>query len=178
MKILLAALFTTQVLFTTTIYNFTVPKIEGGNQALSAYQGKKILVITLPIVKNASADSLLYKIDTLASAHTANLKVIAVPAFEDGFTSAQKNNLKQWYRTKLSNQILITDGLYTHKSSGIQQHALFKWLTNASQNEVFDIDASGPGFKFFANAVGELYYVMHPQTKISGTSVQKALQAP
>jgi glutathione peroxidase-family protein len=178
MNILLAVLYTTQVLFATTIHNFTVPKIEGGNQALSAYQGKKILVITLPTAQNTSADSMLYALDTIATAHTANLKVIAVPAFEDGFTIAQKNTLKLWYRTKLSNQVLITDGIYTRKTSGTQQHVLFKWLTNADQNDVFNIDANNVGFKFFANGSGVLYNVMHPHTKISGITVQKAIRTP
>ncbi len=178
MKILVSLLFSAQILFASGIHNFTVAKIEGGNQSLSAFHGKKILVVTLPLVQTAAADSILYSLDTLAAARINTLKIIAVPAYEDGFTMPQKNQLKNWYRSKLGNHILITDGLYTRKTSGTQQHALFKWLTNATQNEVFDIDANAPGHKFFANGSGTLYSVLRPHTRISGMAVQRTLQIP
>lgn len=163
-------------LFTGSIHDYTVPKIEGGNQSLSAYQGKKVLIITLPLLQNASTDSMLNSLDTLASARNATLKVIAVPSYEDGFTAAQKIQLQQWYRSRLGNYILITDGLYTRKTSGSQQHPLFKWLTEEDQNEIFDIDVDGPGYKFFAKTNGQLYGVLRPSSKISGQTVQKTLQ--
>lgn len=155
--------------------NFSLPKIEGGAQSTAAYAGKKILVITLPVTQSASADSMLYQLDTLAAAHSATLKVIAVPAIEDGFTESNKPQLMQWYRSKLSNTVLITDGLNTRKSSGSQQHSLFKWLTDMTQNEMFDIDAEGPGYKFLIDETGVFYAVLAPQTKISGQRMQRTL---
>jgi glutathione peroxidase-family protein len=170
----LAFLFVTAV-WTAGIYDYSVPKIEGGSQALSAWQSKKILIITLPVQENASADSLLYSLDTLASAHVATLKVLAVPSYEDGFTLPQQTQLQQWYRSKLGNYIIIANGLYTRKTSGTQQHALFKWLTTVALNESFDIDVDGPGHKFFVSSSGELYGVLRPYAGISGAQVQKAL---
>ena len=162
-------------IWVTTIHSFSVTKIEGGSQSLSSFQGKKIMVITLPLVQSAAADSMLYALDTLATAHSSTLKVIAVPAFEDGYTVAQKVQLKTWYRSKLGNGIVITEGLYTRKTSGTQQHPLFKWLTTVAENEVFNTDTEGPGFKFFADGYGQLYGVLKPQNKISGSSVQRTL---
>lgn len=163
-------------LSTISIYSFSVPKIEGGNFALTTCQGKKILIITLPVQQNASADSLLYCLDTLALAHTANLTVIAVPSYEDGYTPAQQNQLQQWYRSKLGNYILVTDGLYTRKTSGTQQDPLFKWLTDIIQNENFDIDVDGPECKYFVSSSGELYGVLRPISTISSAAVQKAIR--
>ena len=157
------------------IFDYAVPQINNSTIALSTLQGKKLLIITLPLQRTPTADSALYALDTLATAHAADVKVIAVPAFEDGFTASQKNNLRQWYRSKLGNHIIITDGLYTRKTSGSQQHALFKWLTDSNQNNAFDIDVSGPGFKFFVRANGELYAVLRPKTKIWGPSVNRTL---
>jgi|SanBayMetagenome_1026888.scaffolds.fasta_scaffold19694_1 glutathione peroxidase len=162
-------------LLSGSVYDYTVPGIEGGTQQLSAYQGKKILVITLPVSQNASADSLLYSLDTLATAHASELKVIAVPGIEDGFATTNKAQLVQWYRSKLGSNILITDGIYTRKTSGTQQHPLFKWLTSSDQNEVFDIDAAGPGYKFISNSSGQLYGVLKPHSKVWGSSVQRTL---
>lgn len=159
----------------TGIPNFTLPKIEGGTQSTAVYAGKKILIVTLPVVQSASADSMLYQLDTLASAHSTALRIIAVPPIEDGFTEANKAQLLQWYRSKLGNTVLITDGLRTRKASGSQQHPLFKWLTNVTQNEVFDIDADGPWYKYVIDEAGVFYAVLAPQTKISGQRMQRTL---
>lgn len=163
------------IFITGSAHNYSVPKIEGGQQALSVFEGKKLLVITLPVIQNASSDSLLYSLDTLAAARSQFLQVIAVPSFEDGYTPSQKTALEQWYRSKLGPHILITEGLYTRKTSGIQQHLLFKWLTDVTQNGVFDIDVEGPGYKFFAKENGQLYSVLRPQSRIGGQGVQKTL---
>lgn len=162
-------------LYAQNIYSYSIPKIEGGSQSTSAFQNKKILVITLPIQQNASADSLLHDLDTLAAAHINNLKIIAVPAYEDGFSTNLKSQLQQWYRAKLGSYILISDGIYTRKTSGTQQHNLFKWLTELSKNEFFDIDVTGEGFKFYIDESGELKGVLRPQTKVGSRSVQKTL---
>lgn len=163
------------VSFTGSIYDYQVPLIEGGTLNLSSYQGKKILIVTLPISQDAVADSFLYSLDTLATAHQSQIQVVSVPSYEDGFTVAGRAALAQWYRTKLSSHIIITDGLYTRKSSGSLQHALFKWMTDENLNEVFNIDVDGPGYKFFARGDGQLYSVLRPISKISGPSVQKTL---
>lgn len=162
-------------LYAQSIYNFSIPKIEGGVQVLSAIAGKKILIITLPVAQNASADSMLYALDTLSVARSATLSIIAVPSYEDGFTAAQRVQLQQWYRSKLNANIIITDGLYTRKTSASQQHLFFKWLTTVDQNKHFNMDVAGPGYKFFIEPIGELYGFLLPPSTIYGRSVQKAL---
>jgi len=162
-------------IFLTSIYDYEIPKIEGGNQQLSGYSGKKIMIIALPITQTAYTDSMLYSLDTLSMAHISDLNVIGVPSFEDGYTSSLKQSLLQWYRSKLGTQVIITDGLYTRKSSGSQQHPLFKWLTTESLNESLDSEVSGPGFMFFVSRTGELNGVLLPHVKIWGNAVQKAL---
>lgn len=159
-----------------SIYTYSVPKIEGGTQQLSTMQGKRLLVIVLPVQQTASADTLLYCLDTLAAVHNTTLNVIGVPAYEDGFTPAQKSALTTWYRSKLNSNIIITDGLYTRKTSGSQQHGLFQWFTDDNLNGIFNTDITGPGHKFFVNASGDLYSEQGPPSKISGYSVQRALQ--
>lgn len=166
------------VLFQTSVYSYSVPKIEGGDQSLSAFQNKKILVITLPVQQNAGSDSLLYSLDTLAAARSNSLIVIATPSFEDGYTASQKSALLQWYRSKLGSYVLITDGLHTRKTSGSEQHPLYKWLTDATLNGVFDMDVTGPNYKFIVRGNGQLYGVLPPHTKVSGASMQKTLQMP
>jgi len=157
------------------IYDFTVPKIDGDLQPLSVYGGKKMLIVTLPVQQTATADSFLYSLDTLANAHTSDLQVIAVPSYEDGYTPSQKNQLAQWYHSKLGTGIVITEGLYTRKTSGTQQHPLFKWLTDATQNSHFSMDVTGSGFKFFVKGDGALYGVLESPIKIGSKAVNKVL---
>jgi glutathione peroxidase len=157
------------------VYTYSVPLIEGGNQSLAAFEHKKILIFSLPVTQSASADSMLYSLDTLGTAHINNLVIIAVPSYEAGYTEAQKNVLQQWYRSILGQHIIVTDGLYTRKLSGTQQHGLFHWLTSVTGNNTFDIDDNGPGSKFFVNEEGELYAVLHPYTKISSITVNKII---
>lgn len=167
--------FIASVLLTNNIYEYSFTKIEGGTQNMNAFQGKRILIVTLPLEQNASTDSMLYSLDTLAAAHTNNLSVIGVPSYEDGYTSGQQNELQQWYRSKLGNYVVISEGLYTRKTSGSQQHGLFKWLTTESMNTTFNIDVTGPGNKFFVSSGGSLFGVLVPQTKMWGLSVQRTL---
>lgn len=153
----------------------TLTKLEGGTQSIAAYNGKSLMIVTLPIVQTASADSFLTALDTLAQAHSQTLQVIATPSIEDGYNPAIQSQLQQWYRSKLSNTILITEGLYTHKASA-QQHILFKWLTHNTENGTFDVDAGTPKFKFFINKDRELYGVLQEAVKISSPVIQRLLQ--
>ncbi len=155
----------------SSIYTTSVPRIEGGNYSISNCAGKKILIVTLPVQYNASAEAFLVSLDSLGNAHTDSLSVIAVPAYEDGFTDSNKIALRSWYRSKLGNNILITDGLYTRKTSGTQQHPLFGWLTRAAENGILDIDVEGPGYKFFVDGKGVLIGLLRPETRIGSQTV-------
>lgn len=158
------------------VYDFSFVTIEGQTKNMSAYQGKKILIITLPTQQSSAGDSLLFSLDTLARNNNNLLQVLAVPSIEDGFNTGNKDDLRQWYRSKLGGDVVILDGVYTRKLSGFNQHSLFRWLTHESENEHFDLDASEPGSKFFISTSGELYGVLSPATRIWGLSVQKTIR--
>lgn len=158
-----------------SIYELSVTSIDGDIQSLSNYQGKKLLIVTLPIFPSASSDSFLFSLDTLALNHAADLKVIASPSFEDGYTASQKIVLRNWYRSKLGNHIIITDGVYTRKSAGNLQHPLYKWLTDLSLNERFDMDITEEETKFFINRNGKIQGVLRKQTKIWGRTINNLI---
>jgi hypothetical protein len=157
------------------ISDYTIPKMEGGEQPLNVYAGKNVLLISLPIVQDSTGLAMLTSIDSIAAANTSTLQVIGIPSVEDGFLPANRASLLQWYRSILNNRVLISDGLQTHKTSASNQHALFGWLTQVGKNGVFDIDAEGPGQKFFVNEEGKLYAVLSPLTPLSSRVVSKIL---
>lgn len=174
--LLICSFFLMSTVCVESIYTHSVTTIEGVNKPLNAYQGKKLMIVTLPIQQNSSNDSLLHSLDSIRVAHAGSLIIIAVPAYEDGYTASIKESLKQWYRSKLSMDIIVTEGIYTRKTSGNQQHPLFKWLTNKTKNDHFDKDVSGPRNKFIVWINGELIGVLESQTKIGSNTVNELLQ--
>lgn len=158
-----------------SIYDLSVKTIEGPQQPLSAYQGKKMLFITLPLVRTNAADSFLISVDSLGDANETTLKIITTPAFEDGYTNNQKQALKNWYRLFLDSSIVITTGMYTRKSSGNQQDEVFKWLTFQSRNGYMNEDVDGPMNKFMVRANGELMGALKARSKIGGGAMQRML---
>lgn len=157
------------------LYDISFTSIEGQAGQMSVYQGKKLLIVTLPCTQSPYADSLLYSLDTLASNNSQLLNVLAVPAKEDGFSSSNRTALLAWYRSKLGSQITIMEGANVRKTSGSSQHELFSWLTRVEKNESFDVDADAPGFMYFITGSGTLYGVLRPTSKIWGQSVQRTL---
>lgn len=163
-------------MYTESIYTYTFKTIEGANKSISSFQGKRILIITLPIVQNSSNESLLHSLDSLKGVFLDSLTIIGVPSFEDGYTPALKNSLKAWYRSILRNQIIISQGVHTRKTSGNQQHPLFKFLTDKDKNGHFDKDIDGPGNKFIVWKNGDLLGVVGAQIHIGGLTMNYLLQ--
>jgi len=163
-------------LYSESIYTLSVTSIEGVNKPLNAYQGKKILLITLPVHRTNSNDSLLRSLDSLRNSYNGSLIIIGTPSYEDGYRDSLKNSLKQWYRSFLSMNIVVTKGMYTRKTSGNQQHILYRWLTDKSKNNHFDKDIYGPKEKFVVWTNGELVGVLGPYSKIGGSTLNNLLQ--
>lgn len=174
--VIVSFFFLTSMVYVESVYTYSVKTIEGISKPLTNYQGKKILVITLPLQQNSSNDSLLHALDSLRAAHNGSLVIIAVPSYEDGYTPALKNSLKQWYRSKLSMAIIVTEGYITRKTSGNIQHSLFKWLTDKNRNNHFDRDVTGPGNKFIISTTGELIGVLGAQTRLGSSVMNNLLQ--
>jgi glutathione peroxidase len=150
-----------------SIYNFSVTAIEGHYKSLDVYKGKKLLIITLPAQQSNANDSLLNALDSIRAVYNGSLSIIAVPSLESGYMPAKKNELKQWYKSKLNSGIMVTEGVYTRKTSGSNQHPLFRWLTNADKNGHFNVDADAAGQFFVVSKSGALYSVLSGQVPAS-----------
>jgi glutathione peroxidase len=174
--LIISFFFLTGMLSLESVYIHSVMSIEGTTKPLTNYQGKKILVITLPIQQNSFNDSLLHSLDSLGAAYNSSLVIIAVPSYEDGYVPALKNSLKLWYRSKLSMNIVVTEGYATRKTSSNIQHPLFKWLTDKNKNNHFERDVIGPGNKFIISGTGELIGVLGPQTRLGSNVMHNLIQ--
>lgn len=177
MKIVLVLaffLFDSVLFYGQTVYGFSISSAEGNQHSLQEYSGKNILVVILPVTRN-TYDSLYLKwVDSVAESHKTDLKVIAVPSYEDGYTNTPSYGLDAFYKRNLNGRVLISNGLNTHKTS-IAQHSLFAWLTNVTQNMHFDKDVSGAGQMFFVNANGVLHGVFGPDCRFSNKIINYML---
>jgi glutathione peroxidase-family protein len=159
----------------TSIYSIEVSNLNGTDQSLNAFRNKKILVVLLPTSETTAASHFLQQLDSLSKAQAGKLAVIAIPSYEDGFTQAAEPGLQQWYNQYLSNQVLITRGMYSRKSSP-GQHPLLQWLTHQGSNGHFDEEAGGAGQVYLVNETGELMAVLSPGISLSGKTISRLLQ--
>lgn len=157
------------------LYSISVYSIEGVKKPLTICQGKKILVVTLPVQQTTAADTLLQGLAALHATYGDSLIIIATPSYEDGYTPQIKSSLQQWYRTILPASIIVTEGLFTRKTSSTQQHPLFKFLTSKERNLRFDQDVTGPNSKFVIWKNGEMIGVLDAQTAIAGSVIHGLL---
>jgi glutathione peroxidase len=160
---------------TLSIYSFSLPGIDGGTISLNDYQGKKLLIVILPDMASPQDSMMLKQLDTLCMYDTANFKVIGVPAYESGYSDSLGAFIKNAYR-QYSQNLTISQALYTRKSAGANQHPLFNWLTHVTENTRFDEDVAGAGSKFFVNGQGELLSYLSPEIPLQSRSLQRLLQ--
>jgi len=160
------------------IHQYWVQSINGNSIPLSAFNGKKLLIVTLPIVKNASADSVLHAIDSISTAYSSSLKVIGFPAYEDGYTQSISDSLFAWYKNILGSGVIISKAAYTHKRAGMDQHDVFKWLTRKELNQHVNKDVTGPLNKFIIYTNGQLAAVFEESTRFNSSAIKEILDMP
>ena len=136
------------------VYDISLPSVDGARINMSVFKSKKILVTAL------SADNLLKHkkawLDSLQQ-RFPNLVIIAVPAtdMEGGANEEALSSVKS-----LENRFIVAGASSVRKSSGEDQHALMRWLTDVKANRHFDIDAATDGHLYVISESGVLYAVL------------------
>jgi glutathione peroxidase-family protein len=145
----------------TGVFDLSITTADGGDQSLNIYQGKKMVIVVLPVTKTTADSALLELMDSLSINYADSVNMVGIPSYEDGFRDDSLSSLMTWYRSILGEQFIISAGMSTRKSSAYQA-PLFSYLTNADQNGHFNDDVSGAGEKFFIDALGNLYGISLP----------------
>jgi glutathione peroxidase len=174
--ILKIALFFGGIILYGSIYTIHIITINGQDKLMQDFQGKKILIVVIPVTKTANDSAFLRTIDTVSRNYAQQISVIGVPSIEDGYTSNQLNQLQTYYHSFFGNRVTVTRGMYTRKESGTSQHELFSWLTRKEKNIHFDYDVSGVGQKFFVSEQGELYGVSDPEGRLNSRLMDRMIQ--
>lgn len=158
------------------IFDIHVTKMDNTDISIGDLQGKKIMIAILPITNTKSDIAFLKKIDAISRLYADKISVIGVPAYEYGYDENKLPDLQSFYNGLLGNNVILTKGMYTKKSSGGSQHALFSWLTDANQNTHFDQEVKGVAETYFISAEGELYGVIGPEKELTDALLKKLLQ--
>jgi hypothetical protein len=179
MKIFIILFFNCCVSFACTaqrsIYGFTITDVNGQQHQLQNDSAKVIWIVILPVTETSTDSAFLVRIDSVNQAHIGNMTTIVVPSYDDGYTDNTDNMLMNGYQKILDSTIIISKPLLTHKTAGPLQDPLFQWLTNASLNNHFDEDVTGPSSSFFVDAEGKLYGELSPSAKFSNKALNKIL---
>jgi len=144
-----------------SIFDLSFITPGGDEQPLSSYQGKRLMIIVLPVTQTPKDSSLLQLLEVLNNNYRDSVTMIGVPSNDDGYAVDSASSLMSWYRSYLDTSFIITGGMFTRKTSD-NQAPLFSYLTLAEQNEYFNEDVYGPGEKFFINQEGRLYGISVP----------------
>src|SRR5690349_15251410 len=103
--------------YNNSVYDYTVTTIEGQQINLSNYQGKKIIIVTLPIYQNTENNNYLLRLDSLSKLNRSDLVMIGFPSYENGYTNQDSVQLKTWYNSFLGVEFIVSKGVNTRKSS-------------------------------------------------------------
>jgi glutathione peroxidase-family protein len=145
----------------TGVFDLYITSIDGSEQPLSVYQGKKMMMVILPVSRTAKDSSMLAMLDSLNDKYKDSVTMVGIPSYEDGFDDDSMYSLLPWYHSYLDSNFVISGGMSTRKNS-IYQAPLFSYLTAADQNGHFDDDVYGPGEKFFIDKEGTLTGISLP----------------
>lgn len=160
--------------FSVIFYDLPLATIDNGAVDLHRLEGRRVLIILLPLTLDDSLSVTPGEIAALADTYRDSLTIIGVPGEEAGYTDAAKERVRTLYANEPANFILAS-GMKVSKSSGQGQSPLFQWLTDISKNGFFDRDAGETGQKFFVNRYGRLYAVMGAHVKLSNPIIVRAL---
>ena len=136
---------------------------------MSAYQGKKIIIAV--VSGNEESINLVKYLDSVQRANT-DIRAIAIPTgdFNGSISARSLNDLRK------NISILVTKPLKVKRANGAQQHPLFSWLTQSSENKHFNMDAEGEGQIFIVSGKGTLYGVLPKGTPWK--YISKAINQP
>jgi glutathione peroxidase-family protein len=139
---------------TVNIFELQFKSINNIPINMSDYQNKHIVVVEFD-ASNPDRDVLL-SLDSMYKKDKENIKIIAVPCLDFGYTTNIENMRKLLLDT-LNLSFTITDTGYAKKQATSNQHILMKWITSQSENGHVDNDITESGQIFIISSKGLLY---------------------
>lgn len=155
-KILFAfSFFLTGSILTTGFYDIAIDLVDGANTQMKKYSDSKIIIMVFNPA-NPDESRLLY-LDSIQKNYTG-VKVLVIPSIDLG-TDVSITALRA-LRSRLKLDIDMGSAVKVKRVAASGQHPLFRWLTDAKENNHFDNDVVEAGQMFVISEKGKLYAVL------------------
>lgn len=139
------------VLQTTSIYSVHITTATGDDIGLSAYSGKKMLIVN--IATSGNKVSQLSELQQLQERYPDSLVIIAVPSNSFGHESKSSTDIKSFCETYYHTTFLITQ---KGDVKGLAASPLYNWLIHRSENGVTNVDIKNDFQKYLIDNEGHI----------------------
>lgn len=154
-----------------SIYDIQVPALKGGDIDLSAYKGKKMLIVNTPCM--TPDDPQYAALQQLSSRYAGKLVVIGVLA--DNFDLAPGTKIRgyDYHKTHYKVSFPLGDKVSVR---GETMAPVFKWLTMKKYNNMKDNNVKWNFQKYLVDENGNLVAVFDPKVKPMSQEVIAAVE--
>ncbi len=135
-----------------SIYDFTLPSIDGKEISLSQFKGKKILIVNT--ASECGYTPQYAELEELYKTHSDKLEILGFPANNFGGQEPGSNAEIQSFCSK---NYGVTFTMFSKISvKGSDQHPLYQWLSSKESNGWCDSKPDWNFAKYLINENGEL----------------------
>ncbi len=158
----------------TSVYNIPFELNNGNIENLSAYKGKKIL-----IVNTASDCGYTHQYEALQKLYEQNAGKLVIIGFpSNDFKEQEKGNddeIAEFCKANYSITFPLAKKTVVIKNS--YQHKIFEWLSHKKENGWLDKTPSWNFCKYLINEEGMLTHYFKPAVEPSGSEITIAIQS-
>jgi glutathione peroxidase len=152
---LITAIMAFGMLNVISVYDFTVPSLEGNTIDFSKYKGKYILVVNT--ASQCGFTKQYADLEKLYEKYKSNLVIIGFPANNFGQQEPGTNaEIKEFCQKNYGVSFPMAEKVSV---KGDDIHPLFKWLTSKQENGVMDAEIKWNFTKFLLDRNGKLVAV-------------------
>ena len=135
-----------------SIYDFTLPSIDGKEISLSQFKGKKILIVNT--ASECGYTPQYAELEELYKTHSDKLEILGFPANNFGGQEPGSNAEIQSFCSK---NYGVTFTMFSKISvKGSDQHPLYQWLSSKESNGWCESNPDWNFAKYLINEKGEL----------------------
>lgn len=158
--------------YLTGIYDLSLPDANGNIINLKDFRGKKVLLVN--VATSAKYVSQLATLEQLYQKYKDSLVVIAVPSNSFGNEQRSDGEIKDYLNSQFHVHFIVSGKVNV---SGIDQSAVFKWLTHSSENSAMDNTINDDFWKFLIDENGNLVGAFVSSVDPMSDAIQTAVQA-
>ncbi len=137
-----------------SLFDYSLPSIDGDMINLSDYQGKKILLVN--IASNSSQSFQLRELEIVYQQYRDSLIIIAFSSLDFGHESKSGEQLRSWYRDSLHLTFPISTPVHV---KGVERHPIFAWAADKESNGMSDFTVDDDFTKYLVNRNGKIYAI-------------------